>query len=398
MNVFESITSAFSSVFANKMRSVLTMLGIIIGIGAVIMITSIGDGFKKQTQEQLSSMGAESIQVSVKYSPSNKNSDYLTLDDKDLLALPENVTCVVPVYQEMGTVTRRDPSKTSDIYLGGTSEDYRQVQSVTMLYGRFLMESDIANKSGVIIIDNKLATQVFGREDVVGEKLSISTRYGVKQFDIVGISENTNSSPLFETPAIGFAPISTLMDCFATERVDSYYLLVKDQNKANQTIEEVNMLLETKHNNKDRYSMQNFRDMLGQVDSILNNITMFIALVAGISLVVGGIGIMNIMLVTVTERTREIGIRKSLGATNGNILFQFLVEAMILTIIGGIIGILLGYGGSYLVSLMVPIEPAMSPVIIAGTVIISGLIGIFFGVYPANKAAELDPIEALRYE
>lgn len=398
MNIFESLTSAFSSVLANKMRSTLTMLGIIIGIGSVIMITSIGDGVKKQTQDQLAAMGAESIAISVKSSPSNKNSDYFTLSDRDLLMISDNVTCAVPLYQTSGTAARRDPSKTSEVYIGGTSEDYRNVQVVTMLYGRFLVEADITNKSGVIVIDDKLAKHVFGRDDVVGEKISISMRNGVKQFDIVGVSEDTNSSPLYETASVVYVPITTLLDYFGTDRFGNYYVLVADQSKANQTIQEMNLLLEQKHNNKDKYSFQNFRDMLAQVDEVLNIVTMFVALVAAISLVVGGIGIMNIMLVTVTERTREIGIRKSIGATNGNILFQFLLEAVILTVIGGILGIALGYLGSYVVSLLAPIEPAMSPVIIVGTVLISSLIGIVFGVYPANKAAQLDPIEALRYE
>jgi putative ABC transport system permease protein len=394
----ESVTSSFVNVLGNKMRSVLTMLGIVIGIGAVIMITSIGDGVKAQTQSQLSDLGMDSIAVTVKNTVDTRQSDLLTLSDMEVVAVPDNVKCVVPIFTASGQSDLRVPGEKKNVVVIGATSDFQQVQPLTLLEGRSLTQTDVDNRTGVAIIESDFAVKLFGRTDVMGEEFSVSLYAGKKTFTIVGISKPANFSEFFEQPTQIFVPITTAMDYYGTNRIDSLYFLVHDQSKAEKTIAQVNMLLSNKHNNEDMYQFQNWRDTADQLNDVLNQVTMFVALVASIALIVGGIGIMNIMLVTVTERTREIGIRKSLGATNGNILFQFLAEAMILTVIGGIIGIAFGYAGSFLISLAVNITPEMSPLIIAGTVAVSSVIGIVFGVYPANKAAALDPIEALRYE
>ena len=398
MNLFESIASAFASVFANKMRSILTMLGIIIGIGSVIMITSVGEGVQKQTNDQLMQLGLDAVQVSMNGSKLPKSGDYLKLEDAELLKASKNVEYSAPVAAARGTTELREPGKVKDCTISGVTAEYKYAQPLDIVFGRFILDSDVTNRSGVVIIDEHLARKVFGQANAVGEKITVTMRDSARELMIVGITKGVELGPFFEQPAQLYMPITTVMRFQNEESVNQIYVTIKDQAQAKNTISELSLLLSKQHHNEDMYSIYNMKDRADMLNDVMGYITSFVALVAAISLIVGGIGVMNIMLVTVTERTREIGIRKSLGATDGNIQFQFLVEAMILSVIGGLIGILLGYFGSFIISLFVDVVPVMSPPIIIGTVLISSLIGIIFGVYPAGKAAKLDPIEALRYE
>lgn len=398
MNILESIVSAFSSVFSNKMRSILTMLGIIIGISSVIMITSIGGGVKQSTTEQFSQMGLDAIVVSVKSGTELKYGDYLTRDDEATLKLSENVTYVSPYYMSSASSKLKNPNETKRASITGTTYEYMYTQPVEMYYGRFIIDIDDKNKSEVAVIDEKFAESIFGTEDAVGQKVTFSFRNASKTVDVIGICKSTYYGPFYDGPATVYMPLSTLMDYNGATTVSGYYLAVKDKDKADTTVNEIARLLEIKHRNKDKYNIQNLMLQADIMGNVMGYLTTFIALVAGISLLVGGIGVMNIMLVTVTERTREIGIRKSLGATNGNIKFQFLIEAMILTLIGGIIGLITGFTGGSVLGGFIDISPVLSPGAVILTVTVSSAIGLIFGVYPASKAAKLDPIDALRYE
>ena len=399
MSVIESIFSAISSVMANKMRSILTMLGIIIGISAVILITSIGQGFQSEINSAFESLGSVGLQVSVRYDNETTASDLLTMEDVELIKSHPDVTNAAPLNTSTGRVQLRNPSQSTRVIFMGSTETYRQVQNVETRHGRFLAEIDISTNSPVVIIDDNLARRIFGRSNVVGETINASFWFGMVEMTVIGVYRSDDFGiAMFDMPTIAYMPITTLMRYSNTENVDTIFVNGRDRDNLDQTASEIARLLSIKNNNTRRYSVQNLMQQMDIINNILSTITSFVGLVAAISLFVGGIGVMNIMLVTVTERTREIGIRKSLGATDGNIKVQFLIKAVILTVIGGIIGILLGYFGGFAIGGIIGLTPAVSIPTVMLTVFVSSAIGIMFGVYPAGKAAKLDPIEALRYE
>ncbi|MCL2165376.1 MAG: ABC transporter permease [Oscillospiraceae bacterium] len=397
MNLIESFISALSSLLGNKMRSLLTMLGIIIGISAVIVITSMGQGFQASINDELSKMGSIGLQVSMKYDEELTARDMLTLDDVELINTHPNVADVAPYTLIRGRIRLKNPSETDNVLFIGTNGSFKDVQGIDLREGRFLVQPDVDNTASTIVIDSFLARKIFGNTDVIGKTVHSAFNFGSIELTVVGVYNTVNfSSSMFQMPTIAYIPISTLQKINNSRYVDSFFVNVKDRDSIERTALEISKLLALRHGNENKYSVDNLLQQIDTVNNILGSITAFVGLVAAISLFVGGIGVMNIMLVTVTERTYEIGIRKSLGATNGNIYFQFLVEAIILTAIGGAFGIILGYYGSFALGNFIGITPSVSAPIVALTMTISSLVGIIFGVYPAGKAARLDPIEALR--
>ena len=404
MNVFESITSAAYSVLANRMRSVLTMLGIIIGIAAVIMITSIGQGFQNSISDMFAGFGAGAMQVSVRHNMPEPaaRSDLLTLSSAEFLSTHPDVLSVTPMNWSNARVALRNPSETARINVLGTTESYMDIENLNIVFGRFLTELDIDRAAPVAVIDSRLARDIFGRTNVVGETIRANFWFGSVELLVIGIYRVDDFAAMMQFgPTTAIIPISYFARIINTDGiVDTIFVNAQNIERITETASEINRLLSLKHGNEERYNVTPLMNQLDMITDTLNMITGFVGLVAVISLVVGGIGVMNIMLVTVTERTREIGIRKSLGATDGNIQFQFLIEAMILTASGGVFGILLGYYGGFALAGLLPgdVSPAVNVGTVLGSVFASGMIGIVFGVYPARKAAKLDPIEALRYE
>lgn len=405
MNIYECIKSSFRNVFSNKMRTILTMLGIIIGISSVILIVSIGNGSQAAIEEEFESFSAGSLTVSMTTSTDIETRDMLTMDDYEILKDIEGVSYVSPNYSGSNTYIKLlDPKETKSASVSGVTYDLQYIDNPNILYGRYISKNDVDMKTNVAVINDTTALKVFGKvsEDVIGEQISLKTWKGTSKFSVIGIVENTNASTETaysdEYPETVLIPISTAMKLYGVDYVLGFKVLTEDTDNLDYMKMIITSVLEKEHNNQDKYYIQDSAEMVESINSILSYVTLFISFVAGISLLVGGIGVMNIMMVTVTERTREIGIRKSIGAKNKDIRIQFIAEAVILTGTGGLLGLFFGYIGAVIVGNIVDIEPVMSITSIIVAVEISMAIGIIFGVTPANKAAKLDPIEALRYE
>ena len=403
MSIFESVKTALSSIKANKMRAFLTMLGIIIGISSVITIVSLGQGGQSAITSEFEKLGSASVTVKVSGSEA-QSTDYITLEDvKQIKQKIESIKYASPSYQIQGSVISENFSKNA--FMRGGSPDLAYINNTEIIFGRYFNEKEYEQGTAVGIIDETDALTIFGYSDVVGESIKIGQGALMKKMTIVGVEKGI-TSPFgggrnSGKPIIVTAPVTFLSTLQSNEfKVSSMTVVADSQEKGEAVGNGTIRMLESRHNNrgKEVYSADNALAMLEQINSVLGIFTAFISAVAAISLLVGGIGVMNIMLVSVTERTREIGIRKAVGATTKVIMMQFLIESVILSSIGGIIGMILGIVGAEIIGSFAGITPVISLTAIVGSILFSSAVGVFFGIYPAKKAAELDPIDALRYE
>ena len=404
---YEYLKMAVSNIRANKMRSFLTMLGIIIGISSVILIMSLGNGAKNVITDQMSGIASGQIAL---YTFDDTGSYYIT--DEDIEAIKENVPGIKAInsymYVDGSTITQKGEFQVSG---SGQMASYQYFSTTSILKGRYFNEAEYLSGTPVCVIGENDAVRLFGSTDIIGMNLDVNIWGMDITMTIVGVEameEETMFTFTYEnTPVNLYFPMTVLEQVYGVSMAPYYqiYLLAKQDADTTSITAQVVDLLERRHQcyGEDIYQFESFNDYLATVNTVINVVTMLISLVAAISLIVGGIGVMNIMLVSVTERTREIGIRKALGAKTRSILLQFLSESAIITMIGGLIGILAGLGGAFLVARIVAtvnpmfeFTPSVSISTILVTTLFSSAIGLFFGIYPARKAARMSPIEALR--
>jgi len=397
MNVLMSFKMALDSILSSKVRSFLTMLGIIIGVAAVIILVNMVTATTLDMRNQLESMGTNLINVSISRGGWGMTRSVSVAEIEEIAE--ENTDCIeyiTPVVNSRGTVKYGNSNVTTTLY--GVNEHYGSIRNRTVSNGRFLTQSDIDNRASVVLIGEYVRTELFGGQDPVGQEIKINNEV----FTVIGLLEkkSSNVSQGSDDDVI-LIPYSRATRLIRNANINSFAVSAKSADTMTQATNAIEAVLYRKFKSTNFYTVTNQAAQIDTIDDALGSMTLLMAGIAGISLIVGGIGIMNIMLVTVTERTREIGIRKAIGAKTKTILVQFLIESAVVSCLGGIIGIVLGVVGSYFTCLgmsmpTVPLSQQTS--IILGSFLFSAAIGIFFGLYPARKAAKLNPIEALRFE
>ena len=419
--LLENISLALSGLRANKMRALLTMLGIIIGISSVIAIVMVGDSMTNSMTSSLQEMGANNVQIGLQQRDSETGTSYsVSMDEEDLISNSmieafqqdyADVVEAVSVQEDMGSGRVSEGHRYANVNLIGVNTGYQTANHIKLLNGRFISSKDEKGVKNVAVVSDKLVSNMFGQsKDPLGQEIKVSCGREIYTFTIVGVYRYQQNALMAMMGAAAseqdfttdlYIPIETMWKL--TDSAEGYYYInamtrqgADSRNLAGEFEDYFNRYYT--RNEDYRIMAVSLDSLIDQYTSMMGTVQIAIAVIAAISLLVGGIGVMNIMLVSVTERTREIGTRKALGAKNSAIRMQFIVESVIICLIGGLIGIAvgmaLGYGGAKLLGF--PATPSLSAILIA--VGFSMAIGIFFGYYPANKAAKLDPIEALRYE
>jgi putative ABC transport system permease protein len=398
----ENIKIAFQSILSNKLRSLLTMLGIIIGISSVISIVSIGDSMKGVMDDIYKDFGKNRAILYVGNIEDFRSTDFFYNDDLELLKerFSEKVAYMCPSEALRSDVTvGRNTIKLSMEFI---DSGYDKVQQIKMLYGRMINNKDIERKSKVVVLEQNAALKLFGKDNVVGKTIRVKIDNNIEDLLIVGVYKIEISPFLALMQGQSAYENSFIPYTMPTSSNYAYYALdifIDEKYSISFTGDEIiNYIARMKNRMLENYLFYTVEEEQTQVESVVTGLSVAVAAIAAISLLVGGIGIMNIMLVSVTERTREIGIKKSLGARTKDVLFQFLIESATLSAIGGLVGTMTGIGFVMIGGSFISIPVVVNPASIILAVAFAMVIGIFFGYYPAKKAANSDPIEALRYE
>jgi putative ABC transport system permease protein len=404
MFILPTLKIAFRSLRVNKMRSALTMLGIIIGVAAVITMLAVGEGAKQSLAQSIASLGSNMILVIPGSTTSGGarmgtgNTTTLVPEDAQAMASESAIDSAAPLVRGTGQVVFQDRNWSTSIY--GTTEEYALVREWPVSKGRFIIKQDVDGRTKNCLVGQTVVDEIFGDEDPIGKIIRIKQ----VPFTVVGVLEMKGQSPSGQDQDdTVLVPLSTAMSrLFGVTSVQAIMVKAKGPDTVDRAVDQVTTLLRQRHKisegEDDDFSVRNLSEMLATAEAQTRIMAILLGSVASVSLLVGGIGIMNIMLVSVTERTREIGIRMAVGAKENDILLQFLVEAVVLSLIGGIIGIILGVGLSTAVAMFSQFKTSVSLYSVLLSFLFSAAVGIFFGFYPAKKAAGMDPISALRYE
>lgn len=431
MLIWENVKLALSGLLGNKMRSLLTMLGIIIGIGSVIAIMTVSSSLTTSITDEFEQMGANNITVGLKkqsdeeetrsngmkFGASNRQ---ISLEEDDritddmITALKKKFSTSVDsisLEESVGSGTVKSGEDTANVSLSGINTGYFDANDITLLAGRYLTDKDVKGKKSVIMVSDKVVDAIFDGDTskALSQKISIDINNVYYSFYIVGVYEYEENANSFSSDSdsdvttSAYLPITTGKEKMHTD--DGYEKFTVVTNSSVASVTDFADELETYMNNEYYASNEDYQiststmsSMTSSMNDMIDTVSIAIAFIAGISLLVGGIGVMNIMLVSITERTREIGTRKALGAKNSSIRLQFIIEAVILCLLGGVFGIILGFILGAVAASLLGYAASAPVAAIIGSVVFSMIIGVFFGYYPANKAARLDPIEALRYE
>lgn len=400
----ESFLMAWASLIANKLRSLLTMLGIIIGVAAVIALVSIGNGVKQDIEDSISSLGSNLLVVlpGAPRTPGARSSQgsmkSLKISDYEAIAKLEGVKAASPMTNGSYVVIYQNKNWTTSV--AGVNSNFQDVNNWTMTSGRFFSDKNVQNRERVAVVGQTVVKNLFTDEDPVGKEIRVKNI----PFRVIGVLKSKGNGTMGnDQDDTVLIPYTTSME--RVEGIDylrRVYVVAKDDGGIDRLQADIENLLRVRHNikdtNLDDFNIQNMKSIMETVAQTTGTFTLFLGAVAAISLVVGGIGIMNIMLVSVTERTREIGVRKALGATYNVIVTQFLIEAVVISLMGGFIGIAFGIGASKVIGMVSGMSTIVSVPTIIMSFAFSMAIGLIFGIYPARKAAKLNPIDALHYE
>ena len=392
MNFMQSVSLAWDGIMSNKLRSFLTMLGMIIGVGAVIGLVSIGQGATSEVKSQLESLGSNLIMIM----PIRDGSLKAEHADELLERVP-TIASAAPVVM-MSVDSLKAGSRTYDPSMPsqGVTDSFDEVRNFQVAYGRFISDADVSSRAKVAVLGQKVAEGLFPNSNPLGQSIYLNGQ----MFTVVGVMASKGASMGQDNDEIVFIPLSVAQRMNGSMNVNTIYVQSVDGESAPLAVNHITSIFQLKSNRSDGelpVYITSQDELLGTINSMTQTLSLMLGAIAGISLLVGGIGIMNIMLVSVTERTREIGILKAIGAKKRQILSQFLVESVVISLTGGVIGIVFGGGASMLLGKLLGFTAEISLPVVVGSFAFAAMIGLFFGVYPAMKAANLNPIEALRH-
>ncbi len=410
MNILETLRVSIQSLGANKMRSFLSMLGIIIGVAAVVTTVSIGSGAQESITSQISALGSNLINITLGFTRgragrvSREAREIFTLEMGEQLeeACP-SLKAVIPTIRNGGRLVYKNTNVQASLI--GADNSYMSIFNYKLAAGRFISEEDLEGSRLVIVLGSQLVNDLFEGEDPLeeenplGKKIKVTVGSRWFMLTVIGIMEEKGQVMFSNYDNQAYVPITTAMNRFTTrDFVDGYSAEAISAEAAEDAVAQIEFFLTRKIGDPDKFNVFSQQEILDTVSQAMSTFSILLGGIASIALLVGGIGIMNIMLVSVTERTREIGIRKALGAKNKDILGQFMIEAFTLSTSGGIVGLLLGWGGAAMVARIGGWPLVVSPISVILAFAFSSGVGLTFGIYPAMKAARLDPVEALRYE